>query len=946
MVRTRSRLAIVVAVALVVSAAAVTVGLRINSAPAPNQAEEDNAYSEAFPPALAEHLQQLSEAIPGNGGERGPGSADDAAIQALAYPDTDIPLARLDAARAAFINVTARGFKHGGSAQTGTWTSVGPSQAVYPFFGPRDLSQYVPNQYLAGGRTLAMLVANTCQPQNCRMWIAPAGGGIWRTDDALANNSKWTYLSGAFAINSSGALAFDPNDATGNTIWAGTGEGSTCASGCVHGEGLYKSTDGGNTWTGPIGASAFKGRGVGAIVVTPGNPDVLYTSSTMGLHGMSSVCCAGIERIVIPGAKLWGLYKSTDGGANWTFIHAGSANPADCGGDGNVAAVAANATPCTPRGTRQVVLDPTNPNTVYAASYARGVWRSTDAGATWTQIKASMNAAVGTTRPAIAVTTLPNGKTRMYVGEGNTGDPYSRLFRSDDVATGTPTFTDMTSSDPASPRYGSFNFCTGQCWYDAFVYTPRGFPDYVYLGGSYQYGNLTANHRAVVLSRDAGESWNDMTADSTDPIHPNALHPDQHVLVTNPNNPLQFFEGSDGGVMRSSGQLADGTSTCTQRGLSAPRVARCQQMLSQIPTQLASMNKGLTTLQFQSLSVSPFNARELQGGTQDNGTWENYGSPVQWQNTMIGDGGQSGFDATDSHFRFHNFFEASPDVNFSDGAVADWNWIADPIFETEGQQFYVPMISDPNVSRTLFVGTEHVWRTKTSGMGSMSLADFRKHCNEWTGDFTVTCGDWQPLGGPALTAASFGDRAGGNVVAVERARGDNSTLWAATSTGRVFVSRNADATPASAVTFTRIDNLAANDPNRFVSSIYIDPANANHAWLSYSGFSSATPATPGHVFEVTYNTIAGTGAWVSRDGATGGPLGDIPVTDLVRDDNTGDLYAASDYGVMALAGGSTTWTLAAAGMPNVEVAGLTIVPSSRKLYAATHGLGAWVLGLP
>jgi len=131
-----------------------------------------------------------------------------------------------------------------------------------------------------------------------------------------------------------------------------------------------------------------------------------------------------------------------------------------------------------------------------------------------------------------------------------------------------------------------------------------------------------------------------------------------------------------------------------------------------------------------------------------------------------------------------------------------------------------------------------------------------------------------------------------------------------------------------------------------VSSIYIDPANANHAWISYSGFSSATPATPGHVFEVTYNTIAGTAAWVSRDGATGGPLGDIPVTDLVRDDNTGDLYAASDYGVMALAGGSTTWTLAAAGMPNVEVAGLSIVPSSRKLYAATHGLGAWVLGLP
>ena len=59
------------------------------------------------------------------------------------------------------------------------------------------------------------------------------------------------------------------------------------------------------------------------------------------------------------------------------------------------------------------------------------------------------------------------------------------------------------------------------------------------------------------------------------------------------------------------------------------------------------MNRNLPTLQFQSLSVSPFDNDELQGGTQDNGTWENYGSENVWVNTMIGDGGQSGFDATD-----------------------------------------------------------------------------------------------------------------------------------------------------------------------------------------------------------------------------------------------------------------------------------------------------------
>ena len=134
----------------------------------------------------------------------------------------------------------------------------------------------------------------------------------------------------------------------------------------------------------------------------------------------------------------------------------------------------------------------------------------------------------------------------------------------------------------------------------------------------------------------------------------------------------------------------------------------------------------------------------------------------------------------------------------------------------------------------------------------------------------------------------------------------------------------------------------ANDPNRFVSGIYIDPANANHAWITYSGFNATTPTTPGHVFEVTYDPAAGTATWVDRSY----DLGEIPATDVVRDDKTGDLYTASDFGVYRLMSGATSWTAAAPGMPHVEVAGLTIVPSARKMYTATHGLGAWLLDLP
>jgi hypothetical protein len=229
----------------------------------------------------------------------------------------------------------------------------------------------------------------------------------------------------------------------------------------------------------------------------------------------------------------------------------------------------------------------------------------------------------------------------------------------------------------------------------------------------------------------------------------------------------------------------------------------------------------------------------------------------------------------------------------------------------------------------------------------MTLEFFRQQCNEWFGVFAVVCGDWVPLGIPGvngrLTGTDYGsDRTGGFVVAVERTRSNSSTLWVATQAGRVFISSNADAEPPSAVVFTRLDTLAANDPNRFVSGINVDPANPNHAWISYSGFNATTPTTPGHVFEVTYIPGAGTAAWVdvSHD------LGDLPVTDVIRDDVRGDLYASTDFGVFRLAAGTTDWVEAAPGMPNVEVAGLTFVPSARRLYAATHGLGAWILNLP
>ena len=306
----------------------------------------------------------------------------------------------MEGARDAFAASKGRAFPKG-KGKKGTWVSVGPSKALYPDSPFLNSFLYVPNAYVAGGRTTSIAIADTCKPGNCRLYITPAGGGIWTTKNGLAGTPHWEYLGGPLGINSAGAVTIDSNDPTGKTVYVGTGEANICGSGCVAGVGIYKSTNGGQTWTGPLGGGAtdtgnpLAGKGVGKILIKPGSPNTIYAATTTALRGMSESCCVGVTRPV-PGAAKWGLYKSTNGGATWNFIHNGSVNAADCTGS---LTEFNNGATCSPRGVRSLAFDPTNSEILYAGSYARGVWRSPDGGATWTQIKPSLNSTIIQTRP-------------------------------------------------------------------------------------------------------------------------------------------------------------------------------------------------------------------------------------------------------------------------------------------------------------------------------------------------------------------------------------------------------------------------------------------------------------------------------------------------------------------------------------------------------------------
>ena len=239
-----------------------------------------------------------------------------------------------------------------------------------------------------------------------------------------------------------------------------------------------------------------------------------------------------------------------------------------------------------------------------------------------------------------------------------------------------------------------------------------------------------------------------------------------------------------------------------------------------------------------------------------------------------------------------------------------------------------------------FTGLEHVWRTDDHG-GSRHFLE-ANGCSIAALDPTRTepCGDWAEMGAN-LTSNSFGSsRSGQFVVAIARAPSDTGTLWAATRTGRLFVTKNADESQPGTVVFRRIDTPST--PGRFVSGIAVDPGDPNRAWVSYSGYNAYTPSTTGHVFEVRYDPATYSASFNDLSSN----LGDQPITGIAEDGKTCDLYAATDFGVLKLPSGSSAWVDSGTGLPTAAVYGLSLAQSGRVLYAATHGRGAYALSLP
>lgn len=344
------------------------------------------------------------------------------------------------------------------------WTPVGP--------------------YNVGGRVTAI----AAEPGGATAYLGAADGGVWKSTNFGVN---WTCVTDRAPISSVGALALDPSD--WNTLWCGTGESNGSVD-SYDGNGVWRSKDGGATWT-HMGLTAT-GR-ISAVAVDPANPQIVYVGAMGRQFSTTS------DR---------GFYRSTDGGATWTRTLFVSDSTGVC----------------------DIAVNPAHPETVFCATWERvrrntyrraygpecGIWRSADHGATWTKLTSGLPApsenvgriglAIAPSRPSTVYAQIGSGLTGGYVGLG--------LYRSLD---GGATWTQRNASAVFTNAFGGF------CWYFGEIGVDPTNPDRVYAMGV-----------SLLRSDDGGVSWTDYTG---------LMHVDQHAIWIDPTNANRIYVGNDGG---------------------------------------------------------------------------------------------------------------------------------------------------------------------------------------------------------------------------------------------------------------------------------------------------------------------------------------------------------------------------------------------------------------
>lgn len=641
-------------------------------------------------------------------------------------------------------------------------------------------------------------------------YIAASSGGVFKTTDG---GTTWVPIFDNNESMSMGDIALAASNP--DIIYVGTGEANGGSGSLTYdANGVYKSTDAGATWTNVgLNTTCMTGR----MAVHPTNPDIAFAATMGDLYGPTP------DR---------GLYRTDNGGASWTKV-----------------LFLTDSTGCI-----DVVIDPLNPNYVFAAMFERtrrpndkryygvtsGVWRSTDGGLTWNQLTSGLPPTGGLySRIGIDLcASSPNVVYALYI---NDDYEFHGIYKSTNNGN---TWTQVNDAS-LSTSQGSSGY-----WYGKIKVDPTD-PDIVYNIGFDMY-----------KTDDGGNSWGPSFE---------FVHVDQHTIAIHPLNHNFVMNGNDGGLHIS----YNGGDTWTH-------------------------HEDLPITQFYTCEMDYNDPDVLVGGTQDNNVVRTTtGSFYDWEYLIGGDGFYSLIDPVDNtywygEYQYGNIFRSD------DGGV-NFNYIVNGL---NGQgNWNCPIVFDPDDPQILYTGYQQVHKTTDRG------------------------DNWFSISPDLTTVDPTGSLLFGTITSIDVSPINSDVIYAGTDDGKVWRTLNGG---------TNWINVTGTLPVRWVTRVTCDPFNVNRAYVTLSGYRYHDNMS--HVY------------MTSNDGTTwqdiAGNLPDIPCNDVVpdqTDDST--LYLATDAGVYYTRDIGSNWDPLGTGMPVLVCTDLKIHTPSHTLLVGTYGRGMYKLDL-
>ncbi len=633
------------------------------------------------------------------------------------------------------------------------------------------------------------------------------------------------------------------------TILAGTASG-----------GIFRSRDQGATWV-PV-FDPMPTLAIGDLAISQSQPAVVYAGTGEANAGGGSIAYDGA-----------GIFRSDDRGLNWQSIgleKAGSigrlaVHPRDAntvfvaamghlfennperglfrttdGGDSWEQVLYLNDS----TGVIDVVLHPDDPSIIYAATWERvrrpqrrsysgpssGIWRSSDGGESWTRLSLPPNGHNNNLgRIGLAVSPATPDHLLAYVVH-----PAGNLL-------GVYASTDRGDSWSTLPTTGidevSFMWWFGKIWMH---------PNEV---GHYYFAGLNMHE----LKPDA-EEWTS--------VFPGA-HVDQHALVIHPQRPELVIAGNDGGIY-----------------------------ISEDGGQSYRHADNMPITQFYTAYIDRSAADRLLGGTQDNGVIRTYGQQRSgWDILFFADGFRTMVDPRDSNVIFLSYQYGNLMRSTSGGR--SFFRATSGIPGTDRKNWHTPVIMDNDKPRTLYYGSQRVYRTTDRGYS------------------------WNPISPDLTDGDPGGNLTYGTLTDLSLSPLNNDLLYAGTDDGRVWRSDDGG---------QHWIDLSAGLPKRWITTVLASPSDVNEVFVTVSGFRFGERMA--HIYHSTDRGVT----WVPIDRG----LPDVPVNDLVIT-RFRSIYAATDVGIFRSLDMGQSWEPFQDGVPATVVTDLDYEPDTDIMLAATFG---------